>query len=64
MRNRFAGKCENCGVYVGVKEGRWRLIPKQVQNYTGLRCQKCSTTTKKNIKQIETCKNQQQKTNK
>lgn len=31
--------------------GRWRLIPKQVQDFTGLRCRPCSITTKKALKE-------------
>lgn len=57
MRNIHAGKCNKCGVHVDVKQGRWRLIPKQVQNFTGLRCMKCSTTTNKNKKQNNENKN-------
>lgn len=52
MKNKYKGKCELCGKEVPPKMGRWRLIPKQVQNFTGLRCMKCSTTTKKNNKLI------------
>jgi len=50
MRNRFTGKCNLCGCDVTPKNGRWRLTPKPAQNYTGLRCIPCSTTTKKGIK--------------
>jgi len=53
MRNRFKGKCELCGKEVLPKQGRWRLVPKQVQNFTGLRCMNCSTTTKKNLKKLK-----------
>jgi hypothetical protein len=53
MRNRYKGKCELCGIEVLPKQGRWRLTPKQVQNYTGLRCRPCSTTTKKGVKLIK-----------
>ena len=49
MKNRYAGKCENCSTYVPVGKGKWRISPKQVQNFLGLRCYICSTTTKKNI---------------
>lgn len=47
MKNRYAGICEKCKTTVPAKKGRWRLVPKQVQNFTGLRCRKCSITTKK-----------------
>jgi DNA-directed RNA polymerase subunit RPC12/RpoP len=52
MRNRYAGICEKCKKEVPPKKGRWRLIPKIVQNFTGLRCMKCSTTTKKALKAL------------
>lgn len=50
MRNRYKGKCELCHREVQPKQGRWRESPKQTQNFTGLRCFPCSTTTKKGIK--------------
>lgn len=50
MRNRYKGKCEKCGKEIPPKQGRWRLIPKQTQNFVGLRCLRCSTTTKKSLK--------------
>lgn len=53
MRNKYKGKCEKCGKEVLPKKGRWRLVPKQVQDFTGLRCMKCSTTTKKALKSQE-----------
>lgn len=52
MRNKYPGVCKACGDYVGVKAGRWRLTPKQTQDFTGLRCKPCSTTTKKNRRKI------------
>ena len=52
MRNRFAGKCQLCGKALKPKEGRWRLVAglTQAQNFQGLRCIPCSTTTKKGLK--------------
>lgn len=50
MRNRYKGKCLICGKEVLPKQGRWRLFEKQTQNFKGLRCLPCSTTTKKNTK--------------
>jgi hypothetical protein len=50
MRNRYSGICELCKKVVPPKKGRWRLIPKQVQDFTGLRCMACSITTKKGKK--------------
>ncbi len=52
MRNRYKGNCNVCGKEVLPKAGRVRLIPKQTQNFLGLRCLKCSTTTKKNKKYL------------
>ena len=52
MRNRFAGNCSLCNKHVGVKEGRHRTIEKQAQNFLGLRCLQCSTTTKKGTKML------------
>lgn len=52
MRNRYKGICEVCGVVVLPKQGRWRLVPKQVQNFTGLRCKKHFSTTKKALKRM------------
>jgi len=56
MRNRFAGNCNNCGKYVGVKCGHWRESPKPTRNFIGLRCKFCGETIKKNIRQIESRK--------
>lgn len=53
MTNRYAGTCGNCGEYVAPRSGKWRLFPKQTQNFNGLRCEKCCRTTKKNKKMIE-----------
>ena len=53
MRNRYKGICSNCGVDVPPKQGRWKLIPKTTQNFTGLRCLPCSTTTKRNKKEMK-----------
>lgn len=50
MRNRYKGKCGLCGKEVLPKEGRWREIPTQTQNFEGLRCMECSTTTKRGLK--------------
>jgi len=52
MRNRHKGKCNLCGVDVPAGDGRWRLIPKKTQDFTGLRCKRCGTTTKKNLKRL------------
>lgn len=46
MRNRYPGKCSLCGKHVPVGEGRWKLTSKPSQNFTGLRCLACGTTTK------------------
>jgi len=59
MRNRYKGKCERCGKEVPPKQGRWRLIPKQVQNFQGLRCLPCGTTTKKGLKLLLTNNSQE-----
>ncbi|MGI9118447.1 MAG: chromatin protein Cren7 [Minisyncoccia bacterium] len=53
MRNKFKGKCENCGCEVAPKQGYWRLVPKQTRDFTGLRCKKCGVTYKSHIKEIE-----------
>jgi len=53
MRNKYKGKCELCGKEVLPKQGRYRMgVPfvKQTQNFTGLRCIPCGTTTKKGLK--------------
>ena len=50
MRNRYKGLCELCGIEVLPKKGRWKLIPKSTQCFTGLRCLPCSTTTRKGLK--------------
>lgn len=52
MRNRFAGKCQLCGCYIAPKQGRWRLMAglRASQNFQGLRCIPCGTTTKKGRK--------------
>lgn len=50
MKNRFKGKCENCGKDVPPKEGYWRMYPKQTRLFMGLRCKDCGITTKENIK--------------
>ena len=50
MRNRYKGKCENCGVEVLPKQGYWREAPKHTRDFTGLRCKKCGVTTNKNRK--------------
>lgn len=50
MRNRYKGKCELCGKEVPPKAGRWHEVPSRTQNFIGLRCLPCSTTTKKGIK--------------
>lgn len=51
MKNRYRGRCEVCGKDIPPKQGKWRLIPKQAQDFTGLRCKTCSTTTHKNRKE-------------
>lgn len=56
MRNRYKGICSLCGKEVLPKQGRWRIAPKKTQDFLGLRCLSCSTTTKKNLKVIENCK--------
>lgn len=53
MRNRYKGKCGQCGKEVMPKKGRWRLIPKQTQNFTGLRCMECGDTTKRGLKKLK-----------
>jgi len=53
MRNRYAGNCSLCGKFVPVKAGRWRMIGKMAQNFQGLRCLACSTTTKAHKKHFE-----------
>lgn len=60
MRNRFPGKCNLCGCEVAVKAGRWRATIENgrggislTQNFTGLRCLPCSTTTKKGLKKLK-----------
>lgn len=53
MRNRYKGTCEVCKKTVLPKQGRWRLEPKLTQDFTGLRCLKCSNTTIKARKQIK-----------
>lgn len=52
MRNRFAGRCQLCGCYLAPKQGRWRLMAglRASQNFQGLRCIPCGTTTKKGRK--------------
>lgn len=50
MKNKYPGKCERCGKLVLPGSGRWRKSRKLTQNFTGLRCQKCSTTTKAGLK--------------
>jgi len=64
MRNRFAGVCQLCGVKVAPKQGRWReggITTKSTQNFAGLRCIPCSTTTKKGLKLTEERLNLQNK---
>jgi hypothetical protein len=52
MRNRFAGKCNLCGCDVPPKTGYWHAeySVKASQNFSGLRCIPCGTTTKKGNK--------------
>jgi hypothetical protein len=53
MRNKYAGLCQLCGTKVEVKKSKWRLggiTSKTTQNFKGLRCIPCSTTTKKGLK--------------
>lgn len=55
MRNKYKGRCENCGKEVLPKQGRWRMgapFIKLTQNFKALRCMSCSTTTKKNMKNV------------
>lgn len=55
MRNRYKGICQICKKEVPPKQGRWReggITAKSTQNFSGLRCADCSTTTKKNIKKM------------
>lgn len=55
MRNRFAGKCQLCGKHLKPKEGRWRLMAglRNAQDFQGLRCIPCGTTTKKGLKETK-----------
>lgn len=58
MRNRYTGKCQLCGKIVPPKQGRWHLEGyqkwgKNSQNFEGLRCLPCSTTTKRGRKETE-----------
>lgn len=52
MRNKYKGVCGLCKETVLPRMGRWRLIPKQTQDFLGLRCKKCSTTTRANKKYL------------
>lgn len=48
MKNLYSGNCNNCGKFVDIGKGRHRTLPKQTQDFLGLRCKFCSTTTIKN----------------
>ena len=55
MRNKFKGKCNLCGKEVLPKQGRFRddTFYHKTQDFGGLRCLSCSTTTKKGLKLTE-----------
>lgn len=53
MRNKYKGNCNLCGKEVLPGKGRVRTIPyftTNAQDFTGLRCIPCGTTTKKGLK--------------
>jgi DNA-directed RNA polymerase subunit RPC12/RpoP len=55
MRNRYKGVCGLCGKNVPPKQGRWHIegyekFGKSTQKFSGLRCLRCGTTTKKGLK--------------
>lgn len=57
MRNKFKGRCSKCGCEVLPKKGRWHtdgyeVFGRDAQKFSGLRCLKCSTTTKKGLKAL------------